>query len=35
MALTLTQEQIKKLIKLLEKSSSPVLTADLVQALKK
>lgn len=35
MALTLTQDQIKRLIKQLEKSSSPVPTSELVAALKK
>ncbi|CAN5682144.1 hypothetical protein BH24CHL1_BH24CHL1_12950 [soil metagenome] len=34
MALTLTQDQIKILISLLEKSSTPVPTTDLVTALK-
>lgn len=35
MALTLTQEQMKKLISLLEKSSTPVPTSELVTALKR
>lgn len=34
MALNLTQDQIKKLISVLEKSSTPVPTDELVAALK-
>jgi hypothetical protein len=34
MALTLTQVQIKKIISLLKKSSTPVTTGELVEALK-
>jgi len=34
MALTLTQDQIRKLKSLLEQSSTPVSTAELVEALK-
>lgn len=34
MALTLTQEQIKKIVALLKKSSTPVATSEIVEALK-
>ena len=35
MALSLTQDQIKKLMRLLEESSTPMTTVELVNALKK
>jgi transcriptional regulator of NAD metabolism len=35
MALTLTQDQIKKLISVLEKSSTPITTTELVTTLKR